>query len=175
MNDIIKKNSNISLTELKDSIVNNILSRNVKNMTLSNGVVIELGYIRLNGDSDSKRYIQATSICDSIVTTLIDEGLLKGLQFSSFINIADFFIMNINTRKYIRVLDAQLKIYKQIVRLNCSGDNWKRNQLKMESLKTKLNEYETKLNNLVPLIKETEFNEHLSDRMCCTWEDFKNI
>jgi len=85
-----------------------------------------------------------------------------------------FNVMNINTRKYLRILDAQSKIYGAIKKLPCSGSNWRTNRDKVDKLELKNNEYRAKLELLCKLITEDEFNEHLSDRMCCTWEDFKN-
>jgi len=82
--------------------------------------------------------------------------------------------MNINTRKYFRILEAQSKIYRAIKKLPCYGSNWKINGDKVEKLEIKINEYDVKLQSLSHLITEDEFNSHLSDRICCTWEEFKN-
>lgn len=82
--------------------------------------------------------------------------------------------MNINTRKYLRILDAQNKIYKSLSRLTCTGNNWKKETEKKEKLEQKNNEYENKLYELSSLITQEDFEEFLSDRMCCSWEDFKN-
>jgi len=82
--------------------------------------------------------------------------------------------MKATTRKYDRILDAQSKIYKAIAKLPCYGDNWLKNKDKVEKLEQKLNEYENKLTTLSSLITQEEFELHLSDRMCLSWEDFKN-
>ncbi len=78
------------------------------------------------------------------------------------------------TRKYVRILDAESKILTQLSKLTCTGSNWRKERDLTEKLEKKNQEYQTKLNNLVPLITQDEFEEHLSDRMCCSWEDFKN-
>lgn len=82
--------------------------------------------------------------------------------------------MKIHTRKYIRLLDAQSKIYSKLSKLTCMGDNWQKEREQTEKLEQKNNEYQTKLDNLSPLITQEDFEEYLSDRMCLTWEDFKN-
>ena len=82
--------------------------------------------------------------------------------------------MKTATRKYIRILDAQSGIYKKLKKLTCSGDNWQKEREQTEKLEQKLNEYQGKLNNLMPLISLEEFEQYLYDRMCCSWEDFKN-
>lgn len=81
--------------------------------------------------------------------------------------------MKATTRKYVRILDAQSKIFKAIDKLPCYGDNWRKNCDKVEKLEQKLDEYTKKLDNLSSLITQEEFEEHLSDRMCLRWEDFK--
>lgn len=81
--------------------------------------------------------------------------------------------MKTTTRKYVRILDAQSSINTKIKKLPCYGDNWRKNKDKVEKLEEKYNEYQTKLNNLSSLITQEEFEEHLSDRMCLSWEDFK--
>jgi len=81
--------------------------------------------------------------------------------------------MKTSTRKYIRILDAQSSIYKKLSKLTCVGNNWKKEREQAEKLEIKINEYQTKLNNLEQEITQEEFEEFLSDRMCCTWEDFK--
>jgi hypothetical protein len=82
--------------------------------------------------------------------------------------------MKAATRKYNRILDAQSKIYKAIDKLPCYGDNWSKNKDKVEKLQQKNREYENKLAILSSLITQQEFEKHLSDRMCLSWEDFKN-
>jgi len=78
------------------------------------------------------------------------------------------------TRKYDRILNAQTKIYNKLKKLSCSGNNWQKEREQTEKLEQKLNEYENKLTTLSSLITQEEFELHLSDRMCCRWEDFKN-
>lgn len=82
--------------------------------------------------------------------------------------------MKATTRKYDNLLNAQTKISRVIDKLPCYGDNWRKNKDKVEKLEEKYNEYQTKLDNLSSLITQDEFEEHLSDRMCLSWEDFKN-
>lgn len=82
--------------------------------------------------------------------------------------------MKTETRKYIRILDAQSKIYSKLSKLTCMGDNWQKEREQTEKLNQKNNEYENKLQILSPLITQDEFEEHLTDRMCLAWEDFKN-
>lgn len=82
--------------------------------------------------------------------------------------------MKAATRKYVRILDAQSKIYTQLSRLTCTGSNWKKEREQTEKLEKKNQEYQTKLDKLIPLITQDEFEKHLSDPLCCTWEDFKN-
>ena len=82
--------------------------------------------------------------------------------------------MKATTRKYVRVLDAQSKIYSKLSKLTCMGNNWQKEREQTEKLNQKNNEYETKLTTLSSLITQEEFEEYLSDRMCLTWEDFKN-
>lgn len=82
--------------------------------------------------------------------------------------------MKATTRKYVRILDAQSKIYKQLSKLSCSGNNWQKEREQTEKLEQKNLEFENKLTTLSSLITQEEFEEHLSDRMCLTWEDFKN-
>ena len=81
--------------------------------------------------------------------------------------------MKKDTRKYDRILDAQIKINKQLSKLTCCGDNWRRESDKTEKLEQKLEEFNEKLSAIQPLISQEEFEMHLSDRMCCTWEDFQ--
>lgn len=82
--------------------------------------------------------------------------------------------MKTTTRKYIRLLDAQIKIYSKLSKVTCMGDNWQKEREQTEKLEQKNNEYQTKLDNLSPLITQEDFEEYLSDRMCLSWEDFKN-
>jgi hypothetical protein len=82
--------------------------------------------------------------------------------------------MKATTRKYVRILDAQSSIYTKIKKLPCYGDNWRKNRDKVENLEVKYNEYQNKLNELEPTITQEEYELYLSDRMCLTWEDFKN-
>jgi hypothetical protein len=82
--------------------------------------------------------------------------------------------MNINTRKYIRVLDAQTKIYNKLEKLTCTGANWKKERNQEEKLEAKNNDFEKKLNSLSKLISKEDFENFLEDRMCCSYEDFKN-
>ncbi len=82
--------------------------------------------------------------------------------------------MKTETRKYIRILDAQSKIYSKLSKLTCMGDNWQKEREQTEKLNQKNSEYENKLQTLSPIITQDEFEEHLSDRMCLSWEDFKN-
>jgi len=82
--------------------------------------------------------------------------------------------MKATTRKYIRILDAQSKIYKKLSKLSCMGSNWQKEREQAEKLEIKINEYETKLKNLSFSITQEEFEEFLSDRMCCNWEEFKD-
>lgn len=82
--------------------------------------------------------------------------------------------MKTETRKYIKILDAQSKIYSKLSKLTCMGDNWQKEEEQTEKLNKKNKEHENKLQTLSPLITQDEFEEHLSDRMCLRWEDFKN-
>ena len=83
--------------------------------------------------------------------------------------------MKANTRKYSNILDAQTKIYNKLKKLTCSGNNWQKEREQTIKLEQKLNEYENKLNNLSSLITQEEFELHLSDRMCLSWEDFNSF
>ena len=83
--------------------------------------------------------------------------------------------MKLATKKYVRVLDAQSKIYSKLSKLSCRGNNWRKEKELTEKLEIKNQEYEVKLNNLQPLITQEEFEEHLSDRMCLRWEEFKTV
>jgi hypothetical protein len=80
--------------------------------------------------------------------------------------------MNAETRKYIRILDAQLNIQKQLTKLHCVGINWQKELGKMQELTKKYNDYEVKLNQLSKEITQIEFESFLSERMCCSWEEF---
>ena len=82
--------------------------------------------------------------------------------------------MKATTRKYVRILDAQSKIYKQLSKLSCSGDNCQKEREQKEKLEQKNLEFENKLIDLSSLITQEEFELYLSDRMCLSWEDFKN-
>lgn len=82
--------------------------------------------------------------------------------------------MKATTRKYIRILDAQNKIYKAIDKLPCYGDNWRKNKDKVEKLNCKYQDYQNKLTILEQDITQEEFELYLSDRMCLRWEEFKN-
>tara|TARA_R110000782_G_scaffold178772_2_gene269626 strand:+ start:2774 stop:3025 length:252 start_codon:yes stop_codon:yes gene_type:complete len=79
------------------------------------------------------------------------------------------------TRKYVRLLDAQSKVYTKLSKLSCSGDNWRKEREQTEKLEAKNQEYQVKLDTLEPSITEEEFEEHLSDRMCLRWEEFNQI
>lgn len=83
--------------------------------------------------------------------------------------------MKIQTRKYIRILDAQTKLLKKASKLSCRGDNWQKEREQEEKIKDKVAEYEEKLTLISKDITQEEFEEHLSDRMCLSWEDFKEI
>jgi peptidoglycan hydrolase CwlO-like protein len=81
--------------------------------------------------------------------------------------------MKLNTRKYLRILEAQSKLQDKIGRLSCTGSNWQKEREQVDKLESKINDYEAKLSLITPLITEEEFNEHLSDIMCLQWEDFE--
>jgi len=83
--------------------------------------------------------------------------------------------MKLATLKYNRILDAQNKLYYQQRKLTLSGNNWQKEKGLDEKLSVKIEEYNKKLELIEPLITQEEFEEYLSDRMCCSWEDFKSI
>jgi len=82
--------------------------------------------------------------------------------------------MKVATRKYNRILDAQSKLYNQQKKLTLRGNNWQKERELNEKLSVKIEEYNKKLEVIEPFITQEEFEEHLSDRMCCSWEDFRN-
>lgn len=82
-------------------------------------------------------------------------------------------MMKKDTRNYVRILDAQNKIYKQLSKLTCCGNNWQKEREQTQKLEKKLNEFQKKLDAIQPSISQDEFETHLTDRMCCTWEDFQ--
>ena len=43
------------------------------------------------------------------------------------------------TRKYVRLLDAQSKVYTKLSKLSCSGDNWRKEREQTEKLEAKNN------------------------------------
>jgi methyl coenzyme M reductase subunit D len=83
--------------------------------------------------------------------------------------------MKINTRKYIRILDAESELQIKINKLPLYGSNWSKNRDKVEKLEEKIMNFGMKRDIIHTHITKEEFNEYLSDRMCCTWEDFKKI
>jgi hypothetical protein len=83
--------------------------------------------------------------------------------------------MKASVRKYIRILDAQTKLITKQSTLTLSGNNWQKERDLDKKLSVKIEEYNKKLQVIEPLIPQEEFEEYLSDRMCCSWEDFKSI
>lgn len=77
------------------------------------------------------------------------------------------------TRKYVRILEAQTKVIKQLSKLSLAGDNWQKERDKAEKLEKRHKELTDKLIILEPQITQQEFEEHLEAMMCCSWEDFK--
>jgi hypothetical protein len=83
--------------------------------------------------------------------------------------------MKASVRKYIRILDAQTKLITKQSTLTLSGNNWQKERDLDEKLTLKIKQFKDKLEPLVELISEEDFEDHLADRMCCSWEDFKSI
>ena len=79
--------------------------------------------------------------------------------------------MKSDTRKAIRIINAQNTIDKQIKALKYNEYD---NRHKIELLENKSLEYELRLQSLAKLISEEEFNENLANIMCCEYQDFNN-
>jgi hypothetical protein len=74
--------------------------------------------------------------------------------------------MKLATAKYWRK-------YKSIWKIETQIDSLKWNQQdKRYVLEAKLKEANTVLENLSLAITKEEFETHLADNLCCTWEDF---
>jgi hypothetical protein len=80
--------------------------------------------------------------------------------------------MKLATRKYVRLLDSQSKLYNKQSKLICCGDNWRKEKDKYDKLQEQINICQSKLDSLTISIEQNEFEIYLSDRMCCTWDEF---
>jgi hypothetical protein len=80
--------------------------------------------------------------------------------------------MKLATRKYVRLLDSQSKLYNKQSKLLCYGDNWRKEKDKSDKLQEQINICQSKLDSLTISIEQNEFEIYLSDRMCCTWDEF---
>ena len=79
--------------------------------------------------------------------------------------------MKSDTRKVIRIINAQNTINKQIKALKYNEYN---NRHKIELLENKSLEYELRLQSLAKLISEEEFDKNLANIICCEYQDFNN-
>jgi hypothetical protein len=79
--------------------------------------------------------------------------------------------MKINTRKVLRIIQAQNSINRRLGILNRNA--WD-NRNKIEKLEKEDLAYENKLQSLYPLISEDEFDNHLASTMCCEYSDINN-
>lgn len=80
--------------------------------------------------------------------------------------------MKSSTRKYVRLLDAETRLQREIDKIPLGGQRWRTNRDKVERLESKLADFGKKREAMQSEITQGEFNEHLAYRMCCSWEDF---
>ena len=76
------------------------------------------------------------------------------------------------TKKIISLLDKELILMKKDNRLSCSGPNWKKELDEKEKLSKKICEINDKIDSLVHLVSEDDFDEYFRDRLCIDYDDF---
>lgn len=80
--------------------------------------------------------------------------------------------MKNHIHQIIRLLDAQILLLDKGRKLQFSNKSWQYKNKHHELIDSKYQSYEKKIHNLNPKVTENEFNTYLSDRMCCSYEDF---